>query len=89
METGTLGTCARMILIRMSASSAPRNLRSRLEQVFNLIRLCSRASQMDDSERDAVSEDGDDEVHTIETGSDLGNNGIIEKFIISLQTDSI
>ena len=46
-------------------------------------------TEMDDSEGDAVSEDGDEEVHTIETGSDLGNNGIIEKFIISLQTDSI
>ena len=42
-------------------------------------------TEMDDSERDAVSEDGDEEVHTIETGSDLGNNGIIEKCIISLQ----
>ena len=45
--------------------------------------------EMDDSEGDAVSEDGDEEEHTIERGSDLGNNGIIEKLIISLQSDSI
>ena len=45
--------------------------------------------EMDDSEGDAVSEDGDEEAHAIETGSDLGNNGIIEKLINSLQSDSI